>query len=183
MRPLPMRARACLTVAALLTLSGAVTAQTPTAARPATAPTAPPAAPAAQPAAPGTPVYNVEIIVFRALSALGPPEDWSTETGTQTPATTDTDTPAVAAGAAAQGRFVRALAPTEFQLNDIEPKLRASGGYAVVAHAGWSQTASPWGNHTGIPVQRLGIEAPELMGAVSLERGQFLHLGMQLSFT
>jgi hypothetical protein len=155
----------------------------------ATAPAA--ASTSAQSVQPGAPVYNVEVIVFRALATLGPPEDWSLETGVQAAAVaSDNDSPGTApaapptAAAAAQtGRFVRALAPTEFQLNDIEAKLRASGGYAPVTHVGWAQTASLWGNHVGIPLQRLGIEAPELTGAVSLERGQFLHLGMQLSFT
>jgi len=173
---------------AMLAVGLAAAAQAPTN-RPAgvaVAPAPSPAsstAPAAQPFPPGTPLYNVEIIVFRALSALGPPEDWNLETGAPAGGTADNDTPAAVSGAAAPGRIVRALAPSEFQLNDIEAKLKSSGGYAPVAHVGWSQTASPWGNHTGIPLQRLGIEAPELMGAVSLERGQFLHLGMQLSFT
>ena len=178
-----MSVRVWLGLVTMLAMGCAVAAQAPANA-PAPAATASPAAPATPPLPPGTPLYNVEIIVFRALSALGPPEDWNLETGAPATGTADNDTPAVPSGAAAQaGRFVRALAPSEFQLNDIEAKLKSSGGYSPVAHVGWSQTASPWGNHAGIPLQRLGIEQSELMGTVSLERGQFLHLGMQLSFT
>jgi hypothetical protein len=187
MRSQVLSVRVRLGLLALLAVGVAAAAQAPvnppapagTAAAPAAQ-----APPAAQALPPGTPIYNVEIIVFRALSALGPPEDWNLETGAPATLPADNDTPAAPGSAAAQtGRFVRALAATEFQLNDIEAKLKSSGGYAPVAHVGWSQTASLWGNHTGIPLQRLGIDAPELMGAVSLERGQFLHLGMQLSFT
>jgi len=192
MRPQVWSVRVWLSLVALLAAGSAAAAQAPvnraapaaSAAAPAATATGTQATPAGQPLPPGTPTYNVEIIVFRALSALGPPEDWNLETGAPATLPADNDTAAATAGATAQaGRFLRALAPTEFQLNDIEAKLKASGGYAPIAHVGWSQTASPWGNHTGIPVQRLGIDAPELMGTVSLERGQFLHLGMQLSFT
>jgi hypothetical protein len=178
-----MRVRGWLSGLLALGLSASAAAQPPAAPQAGAAPAPAPPAAAAQPLPAGIPVYNVEIIVFRALSALGPPEDWNLETGGEAAGPSDTDTPAAATAAAAlSGRFVRALAPTEFQLNDLEAKLRASGGYAPVTHVGWSQTASPWGNHAGIPLQRLGIDAPDLMGSVSLERGQFLHLGMQLSF-
>lgn len=134
--------------------------------------------------APAAPVYNVEIIVFRALSALGPPESWAMEAGSDAgPAAPVGDQADTATAATAQGgHFVRALAPSEFQLDDLEAKLRASGGYAPVVHTGWSQTASPWGDHAGIPLQRLGIDAANLSGSVTLERGQYLHLGMLLNY-
>jgi len=77
---------------------------------------------------------------------------------------------------------VRALAPADFQLNELESHLRASGAYTPIAHVGWSQTASPWGDHAGIPLQVVGVEAAGLSGSVSLERGQFLHLGLALNF-
>ena len=51
-----------------------------------------------------------------------------------------------------------------------------------VAHVAWSQTASSWGTRAGFAVQRLGIDVPGLTGNVFLERGQFLHLGMTLTY-
>jgi hypothetical protein len=154
---------------------------------------APPAEPHPQgPAAPlGPNVYNVEVIVFRTNSTLGSPENWSTETA-QAPAipvggegeTAPAPGDAVAAATAAPGaRFVRQLAPSEFQLGDLEARIKSSGAYVPVAHLGWAQTASPWGTHESMSLQQLGVDNPLLSGTVTLERGQFLHLGFTLNLT
>jgi hypothetical protein len=136
-----------------------------------------PVAPAA-PAAPAAgPVYNVEIIVFRATTALGGAENWSAEASERSIAGDES------AGSTLQvGHFVTALPPSAWQLTELESRLRASGAYVPVAHAAWSQTASSWGTRAGFPVQRLGIDVPGLTGSVFLERGQFLHLGMTLTY-
>ena len=135
---------------------------------PAPAP-APPAAPA--------PVYNIEVIVFRATSALGGAEDWSAEAGARNVAGEES-----ASGAATVGHFVAPLPASLWQLGELESRLRASGVYVPVAHTAWSQTASSWGTRAGFTVQKLGIEVPGLSGTVFLERGQWLHLGMSLTF-
>ena len=143
-----------------------------------------PAAPAA-PAPPRATVYNVELVIFRANAALGAAEDWSLESpgDLSAHAEGETEAPAVPTAAAAQaGGFVHALAPADFQLNDIEARLRASGAYAPVAHVAWSQTASPWGSRAAIPAQQLGLDGSGVSGSVSLERGQFLHLALALSY-
>jgi hypothetical protein len=133
-------------------------------------------APAAAPAA--GPVYNIEIIVFRPTSVVGgAAENWSTEAGTRSIAGDES-----AGGSPQVGHFVAALPPTAWQLTDLESRLRASGAYVPVAHAAWSQTASSWGTRAGFPLQRLGVDAPGLTGTVFLERGQFLHLGMTLTY-
>jgi len=136
---------------------------------PAPAP-APPAAPA--------PVYNIEVIVFRATSALGGAEDWSAEAGARNVAGEES-----ASGAATVGHFVAPLPTSLWQLGELESRLRASGVYVPVAHTAWSQTASSWGTRAGFPVQKLGIDVPGLSGTVFLERGQWLHLGMSLTYT
>ena len=69
-----------------------------------------------------------------------------------------------------------------WQLTDLENRLRASGTYVPLAHAAWSQTASSWGTRAGFAVQRLGLNVQGLSGTVFLERGQFLHLGMSLTY-
>jgi hypothetical protein len=127
--------------------------------------------------APAAPVYNIEIIVFRPTTALGGAENWSAEAGTRSIAGDES-----AAGSPQVGHFVAALPPAAWQLTDLETRLRASGAYVPVAHAAWSQTASSWGTRAGFPVQRLGIDVPGLTGTVFLERGQFLHLGMTLTY-
>ncbi len=139
---------------------------------------------AAVPAGPG--VYNVELIVFRTNSTLGSPENWAAETAQApaVPAAADGETGATVIEAAAPGgRFVRALTPAEFQLADLEARIKASGGYALVAHVGWSQTASPWGTRQSMSLQQLGFDTPQLTGTVTLERGQFLHLGLMMNLT
>ena len=133
-------------------------------------------APAAPPAGGGA-VYNIEIIVFRATAALGGAEDWSAEAGARSIAGDES-----ASGTAQVGHFVAALPSSVWQLSELENRLRASGIYVPVAHTAWSQTASTWGTRAGFSMQKLGIDVPGLSGTVFLERGQFLHLGMTLTF-
>ena len=87
-----------------------------------------------------------------------------------------------ASGSLQVGRFVGLLPSAAWQLNELESRLRASGAYVPVAHAAWSQTASAWGTRAGFPVARLGIDVPGLTGNVYLEHGQFLHLGLSLTW-
>ncbi len=144
------------------------------------------AAPGAAAAGPG--VYNVEIIIFRALSTLGSPENWGAE-ASQAPAVPvsaegEPGTPVSEPAAPVPGgRLVRVLTPAEFQLGAIEARIKASGAYAAVAHIGWAQTASPWGTHESMSLAQLGLDNPLLAGTVTLERGQFLHLGFALDMT
>ena len=125
-----------------------------------------------------SPAYNIEMIVFRTTSAQGGAENWGAEGGSD-------DSVAGAesgSGSSQVGRFVAVLPTSQFQLSEIENKLRSSGAYVPVAHVAWSQTASAWGTRAGFPVQRLGVDVPGLTGTVFLERGQYLHLGMALSY-
>jgi len=134
---------------------------------------------AAAPAAANATVYNIEVIVFRTASTMGAAESWNSQNNTVLEAET------AESGAPKDtqiGRFVGALPATQFQLSDIESKLKSTGVYVPVAHAAWSQTASPWGTKAGFPVSRLGLDAAGLSGTVYLERGQFLHLGMALTY-
>jgi len=128
---------------------------------------------------PGGTVYNIEIIVFRATSALGGAEDWSAEAGAGARNIAGEE---AASGAATVGHFVGALPSSVWQLGELESRLRASGLYVPVAHTAWAQTASSWGTRAGFTVQKLGIDVPGLSGTVFLERGQWLHLGMSLTF-
>ena len=136
-----------------------------------------PAAGGAPAAAPGEVVYNIEIIVFRAAVAMGPAENWSAEAGARSIAGDEGTS-----GSSQVGHFVGSLPSSAWQLSELENRLRASGTYVPVAHAAWSQTASAWGTRAGFSVQRLGIDVPGLSGTVFLEHGQFLHLGMSLTY-
>lgn len=124
-------------------------------------------------------VYHIEVIVFRATSALGAAESWTNEGGNLE---STEESESTAAAPTTVGRFVSALPAGQFQLTELANKLKSSGAYVPVAHAAWSQTASPWGTHAGFPVQKLGLEAAGLSGTIFLERGQYLHLGMALNY-
>jgi len=132
--------------------------------------------PAASEESPGA-VYNVELIVFRAAAAEGVAENWSEEAGAHIVIGDES-----ASGSMQVGRFVGLLPPAAYQLNELESRLRASGAWVPVAHTAWSQTASSWGTRAGFPVARLGIDVPGLTGNVYLEHGQYLHLGLSLSW-
>lgn len=122
-------------------------------------------------------VYHVELIVFRANSVQGGPENWSAEAGAASTVGEES-----ASGSSQVGRFVQLLQAPQYQLSDIESRLRSSGAYVPVAHFAWAQTASAWGTRAGFPLQKLGVDVQGLSGNVFLERGQFLHLGVALSY-
>ena len=71
--------------------AGALRSGTAAPAAPAAASTSGSSAPAAARAARPPPLYRVELIVFRATSALGAPEDWALEAGTAPLTSTDAD--------------------------------------------------------------------------------------------
>jgi hypothetical protein len=131
----------------------------------------------APPAAAESPVYNIELVVFRSGGGA-PGEDFSAQPPLRGGPGSDAD----AGSSTHVGRFVQAIPSSRFQLGELESRLRA-GGYTPLAHVAWSQTASPFGAHAGFTLQRLGAEAAGLSGIVFLERGQFLHLGMSLAYS
>jgi hypothetical protein len=85
-------------------------------------------------------------------------------------------------GGAQAGRLLRTLPESQFQLKDVANKLRSTGVYVPVAHVAWSQSASAWGARTALRIEQLGLNVEGLTGTVSLARGQYLHLGMNLSY-
>jgi hypothetical protein len=131
-------------------------------------------APAVLPAAaPSTGAYQVEVIIFRLA---------------EPPAGEALDAPAEGRGfdgridqGATPPMVLRMLDASQMQLGTLASKMRSSGAYRVLAHAGWVQTATDWPRHGGLPLDQLGITVPELAGSVFLERGpSFLHLGFDL---
>jgi len=130
--------------------------------------------PAARAADARSPLYRVELLVFRATAPPGG-EDWNAPPGFRgfggDPAAPSGGTPPA---------VIKVYGPESYQLGGMASRLRASGQYRIVAHAAWLQTATPWGRHLGIDLADLGIHAPDLSGAVYLERGTLLHFGIDL---
>lgn len=107
------------------------------------------------------PRYTVEIIVFRFDG------DASAEDGT------------AAASLRSSAGDVMPTAVAGRRLAAAATKLR-SAGYRILAHTAWWQTPTAWNSRRGVSVDQLGINTPGLTGNVVLERGQSLHLGMDL---
>jgi hypothetical protein len=121
---------------------------------------------------PGTGAYQVEVVIFRAID---------------TPSGEDLSVPAEGRGFSHQietnatpPSVYRTLEASQMQLGAVASKLRSSGSWKVLAHAGWVQGATDWPKHVGITLEQLGINVPGLSGSVFVERGQFLHLGFDL---
>jgi hypothetical protein len=127
-------------------------------------------------AAPSPSVYTIELVVFKT-GASGS-EDWGTPGARASAAAGDSG-----AGSAQQiGRLVASLTPSQFQLANEVAKLRATGQYQILTHVAWQQTASTWGTRAGFTLAKLGAQSGGLSGLVYLERGTYLHLGMNLSY-
>jgi hypothetical protein len=129
--------------------------------------------PEAWPQAVSQTVYTVEIIVFRNMSGSGGQEDWSVRPTARRPDKPD---------APVTGRFVQAVASSQFQLNDVYSRLQNTANYQPVAHFAWQQTASSWGSGAGFTIAKLAGNVPGLSGIIYLESGTYLHLGMTLNY-
>lgn len=169
MRPAPF----VLGLLGSLMLLAQASAQTPAAAEP--HPVAPAPAAATGPAG-----YDVELVIFRIAGSQGSPEDWTAAAALAPPVPGASDDTGGGTDASTNGRFIRNLDSGELLLNDVATRLKASGAYPLVAHVGWVQNASPWGRKASMSLQQLGIDVPGLAGSVTLERGEFLHLGLAL---
>lgn len=136
-------------------------------------------APAAGAAAAGddaaqAPLYQVEVVVFRAAYTAND-EDWNSM-----PQGRGFGTPLGSGAQAAQ--MVHTLAPSDYRLDGVVRGLARSGSWRPIAHVAWVQTAPPWGSDTGIPLAQVGVDAPGLTGTVYLERAPlYLHLGFDVT--
>lgn len=106
--------------------------------------------------------YTVEIVVFRADG------DTTGEDG------------AAAAALRSTAGDIMPTAVSGRRLAGAVARLRGAGGYRVLAHTAWAQTPATWNSRRGVSVEQLGLNVPGLSGNVVLERGQYLHLGVDL---
>jgi hypothetical protein len=129
-------------------------------------------------------LYQVEVIVFRTLTPLGVAEDWRAQTIAEQPV--EEDTPDIDAQPlpAATGRpSIQTLSAQQFQLARIDAALRRSANYQVLAHAAWTQPATPRGAGLATPLNELGLDDAQLRGDVTLEQGRYLYLNLNLAWT
>jgi hypothetical protein len=139
---------------------------------------------AAEPARPTEPLYHVELIILKPTTPLGVAEDWAIEAQRAQPATTtESEDEEAAAEPVPQERLaVRTLAPAQFKLGSIESALGRSGGYEMLKHVGWTQAATPRGAGPSVELADVSGDAPPVRGTVTLERGKYLYLRLNLAY-
>ncbi len=109
--------------------------------------------------------YTVEIVVFR--------------NGSDAAALPAAGTPAATALPAAGGD-VEATPVAASKLVGATAKLRnRTSGFRVLAHAAWTQAPAGWNSRRGVSATQLGLAG--ISGKVILERGQYLHFGVDLT--
>jgi hypothetical protein len=126
------------------------------------------------PAAPATDSFNVELVVFRYEGAVASEENWDV-------AVPANAAPSADAGAAPDA--IRPLSPAQFQLTGTESALRRNPNYEPIAHFGFRVTPGDRDTGTPVHIESLVDAASGLTGTVTLERGRFLHLALDLAYT
>jgi hypothetical protein len=105
-----------------------------------------------------SPGYSIEIVVFRNGGDAG-----AMAAGEPRPVITGDDVAPVPAQSrklgGAAGRLTR-------------------NGLQVIGQASWKQDPTAWNSRRGVSTQRLGL--PGVTGKVFFERGQYLHLGVDI---
>ena len=127
-------------------------------------------------AEPSTGLFTIEIVVFRNGGATAG-EDLAASAGHNARGDNDQG------GGGGSQRFGELLPASKYKLGDVVAKLNANGARRVLAHVAWTQTASGWNSNAGVTAEQLGLSASGISGLVSLERGQYLHLGFNLAYT
>jgi hypothetical protein len=118
--------------------------------------------------------YQIEIIVFQLLSPTGAEDLSAPAEGRGFSGVYQSSDP--------PPKVLRTLIAGQLQMGGLASRLRSSGNYKIIVHAGWVQTATAWNRHSGLPLAMAGVDVPGLAGSVYLERGQLLHLGFNLTY-
>src|SRR6266850_3180935 len=131
-------------------------------------------------AAPSADTFNVELIIFRYNGTVASPENWEVPDPAipQNP-----DTTSAGADASSPPDSVRPLSAAQFQLGATESALRRNSTYEPIAHFGYRVKTSEPDSGTPVRVESLADGASGLAGTVTLQRGRFLHLALDIAYT
>lgn len=134
--------------------------------------------------------YEVELVIFRNMAPVTSNEQLSLGAPAATPtsgaALTDEDANGASASAAIPEQrsldTFPALSSSKYRLNGIEDALRRKGTYQVLAHIGWTQPGFPRTDAHYLAVDPLVNASAGLGGRISLTRGRFLHLALDVTY-
>lgn len=132
--------------------------------------------------------YDVELVIFRTLSAKASPEDWSLEAGlaSQHLAVTGedaqgTETVVAPPPSTAPAMTFPALSSAKFKLTGIADALKRNRNYQPLAHFGWTQPGFPRGEPKYMSIDGLIPAGTGLSGQIALARGRYLHLTLEIA--
>jgi hypothetical protein len=133
--------------------------------------------------------YDVELIVFRTLSAKATPEEWRMEAGSADqhlaiPAedAQETETVVTPPPTSTPMMTFPALSPAKFKLGPIADTLRRSRNFQPLAHFGWTQPGYARGEPRYLSVDGLLPPNTGVSGQIALSRGRYLHLTLELAY-
>jgi hypothetical protein len=133
--------------------------------------------------------YDVELVIFRTLSAKASPEDWSLEAGlaSQHLAVTGEDAQGTETVVAppppptTPPLTFPALSSSKFKLTGIADALKRNRNYQPLAHFGWTQPGFPRGEPKYMSIDGLVPAGTGLSGQIALARGRYLHLTLEIA--
>ncbi|HEY8538077.1 MAG TPA: CsiV family protein [Steroidobacteraceae bacterium] len=132
--------------------------------------------------------YDVELIIFRVLSSNATPEDWTLEAARagEHLATRDEDAPeserTIATSPTTPTMSFPGVPESRYKLTSIVESLRRSRNYQPLAHFAWTQPGYPRGNAPYMAIEPWVPPGSGLGGQVSLARGRYLHLTLELTY-
>jgi hypothetical protein len=134
--------------------------------------------------------YDVELVVFRNITATGSSEVWNLDgtlpVAAAGPALTDEEANGITASAAIpEQRSLDTFPPLssgKYKLSGIEESLRRNRNYEVLAHVGWTQPGYPRTDAHYLAVDPLVGATTGLGGRIALTRGRYLHLALDMTF-
>ncbi|HZF15642.1 MAG TPA: CsiV family protein [Steroidobacteraceae bacterium] len=131
-------------------------------------------------ATPSPDTFNVELVIFRYNGTVASPEFWDVAPQA---APVNADVPTTPADAAVPADSFRPLNPAQFQLAGTEAALRRNAGYEPLAHFGIRVTVPERDAGTAIAIDSLVDASSGISGSITLQRGRFLHLELDLLYT
>jgi hypothetical protein len=133
--------------------------------------------------------YDVELVIFRNMAPVSSSEVLSLEsTPAAVPTAGLTDEEPTGASASNLIPEQRALdtfpvlSTSKYRLKALEEGLRRSRNYQVLAHIGWTQPGFPRNEAHYLAVDPLVGANAGLSGRISVTRGRYLHLALDMTF-
>jgi Peptidoglycan-binding protein, CsiV len=128
--------------------------------------------------------YDVELVIFRVVNPTGTPEEWSLEEAAAKTrlAVPDEDSTTTTANAPTATANFPTLPAARIRLAGAEDALKRTRNYRPIVHLAWSQPGFTSQGAQAVPVDATSPEGGHVFGQVTLSRGRYLHLTLDLIY-